>query len=685
MEKRIVWLALCFLLWMAPVNAFADEHAVSNHWLIIAVEDLSFAELRRLADESENWRELFEQSALASMSLRTLVGREREALNWTIAGGMRNAGIEKVHFEFEWEAWDDVGSEYSARRACLSSGRPRLDVVTLGDVLMQTGHTAAWVPLDEAVFLPALWLMSSTRCLRVYDARAAYEEPSDDVLLLTVKAQTETWQKLAEALPDRIERARQAGREVMLLGTTPVTGEGHAVPLLWWRSSPGAGEGGYLTSPTTRWPGIVAAVDLLPTWLASYQAVSVWEKLAEHDAHPPYLEGAPIEEVPVEADSRLALIEHLFILHRLRPAVLNGYLKVTTFALVLSAVHRLLPRPYRMTLLSYVLRFLAVYALIGPVALLFLGALWGAGVLPPDRWSTPAPYTGFILMSALVFFLLWLRLGTHRVFIVYSFTLALLLIGNELQGGSWVRYSVFGYDPFIGARYYGLGNELMGLVSGLGMLIIGMLKNMHAHPLAPFTLYGMIFVYLAAPFLGSNFGGTLAWLMLLPYARVTPERLHGLSTRHFSRRPLTLFGSMLALFSIMLALLTLFILWHHGLQTEPTHLTRLMDRLFAHGLSPLWEIAFRKWQMNWKLVQYSTYSTVFLVSFLISIAYRVWLLWRKKVRHTVFDGVLGVSLVNFFVNDSGVVAAAMGLLFFAFPLLVCWEMQDMRECSRTRL
>ena len=48
---------------------------------------------------------------------------------------------------------------------------------------------------------------------------------------------------------------------------------------------------------------------------------------------------------------------------------------------------------------------------------------------------------------------------------VTGFTAALIVL-DIATGGSMIRNSVLGYDPIIGARYYGIGNEYMGVVTG---------------------------------------------------------------------------------------------------------------------------------------------------------------------------------------------------------------------------
>jgi len=42
-----------------------------------------------------------------------------------------------------------------------------------------------------------------------------------------------------------------------------------------------------------------------------------------------------------------------------------------------------------------------------------------------------------------------------------------LIVGDIVLGNALMQVSILGYDPIVGARFYGIGNEYMGLLAGL--------------------------------------------------------------------------------------------------------------------------------------------------------------------------------------------------------------------------
>lgn len=74
-------------------------------------------------------------------------------------------------------------------------------------------------------------------------------------------------------------------------------------------------------------------------------------------------------------------------------------------------------------------------------------------------------------------------------------TVGVLLL-DTVTGGELQRYSVLSYDPMAGARYYGIGNEYMGIL--LGATIIGhalLLQRLRDYPLWPRVLVGLFFCW----------------------------------------------------------------------------------------------------------------------------------------------------------------------------------------------
>ena len=89
------------------------------------------------------------------------------------------------------------------------------------------------------------------------------------------------------------------------------------------------------------------------------------------------------------------------------------------------------------------------------------------------------------------------------------------VIVDGLLGGHLIRQSFLGYDPIIGARYYGIGNEYMGVVIGAVLLMVAAWLEWK-RPTGRWVKIGTAFLfvflvlYFAAPFWGTNAGGALA-------------------------------------------------------------------------------------------------------------------------------------------------------------------------------
>ena len=69
----------------------------------------------------------------------------------------------------------------------------------------------------------------------------------------------------------------------------------------------------------------------------------------------------------------------------------------------------------------------------------------------------------------------------YKAFLFVSFTTLLALNVDLLTGATMIKSSVLGYDPMAGARYYGVGNEYMGVMIGCSILAqCGRLSSMAA-------------------------------------------------------------------------------------------------------------------------------------------------------------------------------------------------------------
>lgn len=679
----------------AGVVRRAAEENTARRIAVLDVGGLSFTRLGRLAEVDERWRALVREGHWAVMTTRTLGSRAHENVLWTIVYGRRM----------------DARKVEAMREAAMT----RQDVTAPSDGhlvarLHAAGKTVRLIAVEgEAVdassgaaYLAARVLGLDPLVVRGPMAASAIDGDAPDLIWVAFQAASGDESQAAAVLSALVRALREA-YDVYLLAHPGTSTGAESVALGWWRAKGTGGitgtsltsdvprnartpaPGGFLlTTDTTRWDGIVAAVDLYPTWLlalgiapgavegAPLRPVAGFKRAdpagdgTKAPAPSAFAEAAALER----ASQRLTAVRTAFM-----PVYLNVSVGLTVVAAVASAAsfiaqfarvaHR---TPFGTTGVKALTALAAGWTLGTPLFSYLLGALAYVPSLP----TAFALFTLWAVVAALCC-RLW---GCRRALAAYAGWLLASAAIDQASGYGFSRYSLFGYDPLIGARYYGLGNEYMGLVVGAALWWI---VRHGASTVVRWAMYVFVFVLLAAPTLGANFGGTLAWLL----AAV------------FLWREGRLPAWPVAGAAVLAALLGGVLIWHMA-SPAPSHLARLLWAMRAEGPEPLWEIAVRKAAMNARLVRHSLWGRFFVGALIVAVPMFA-LVRVRRVKRPPFGGVAGfgavvnaamrsagclpreakraaqavfwVSVVNFLINDSGVVAGAMGLLFVVYPLL----------------
>jgi hypothetical protein len=446
------------------------------------------------------------------------------------------------------------------------------------------------------------------------------------------------------------------GVTVMLVSPTPSTKHvrsGHwLTPLLVWQPNAPAG---LLYSTTTRTAGVLTNLDVAPAILAIVSA---------------QLHNSPlrIRSQSFALDWAQHSFAHMAAIHDRRPMVLQTYvvfcIGLFLFALLVmwqatKGLHA--PAAWPLSLL-----FTAAF----PLALLWLPTI-----------ATNSALTSLAISSVLAFALAWAAWhfgghGSHSFGLLFAIT-TLALVVDICFDSPLIRRSFLGYDAMVGARYYGLGNEYMGLLLATTILTTGIMLDQRTrrsmYPIACLLL-AVVALAIGAPFLGANNGGGVAALV-------------GFATTVYYWRgqrvtwPQILFIA--GLLSVALALALLVDL--HWTPQVPTHLGRLFRDVLANGLAPLIDVVGRKLAMNWKLMRYTIWTRVLVISLAVSLA----LLARPIAQvRALFDtkthllaatkGALIAALVALLANDSGVVAAATAMIPITTLLLYFATTADTR-------
>ena len=399
---------------------------------------------------------------------------------------------------------------------------------------------------------------------------------------------------------------------------------------------------GLLTSASTRRPGVVATTDFAPTVLD-------WLGIPA----PAAMSGHPFRVVPAAgAPERLdRLNRQVITTYRLRFPLVRSFIG---FQGLVGISGLLFLRPLGNRRWRARLRWLLLFAGAQALAGLFLGPTGVAGTWPALGLAAA--------ISALV------ATALARLPGIYPLAgLALLTWGalslDTLAGSPLMRTSVLGYDPILGARFYGLGNEYMGTLVASACLAAGFLSGGRRWPLV--AAIGLCTVaVVGAPTLGANWGGALTaaaglGAVALVLASGRPRRWH-----------------LLALLGAMLAVGTVLVLLDLGrAPAQQTHIGRTAALLGQSGWHSLLAVIQRKAAMSWRLLFYSRWSwflivVVILVGRLVlrprrfAAAFRAW-----PGTQAALTGGLVTAVAACLLNDSGVVAGATSLMITAPGLL----------------
>jgi len=225
-------------------------------------------------------------------------------------------------------------------------------------------------------------------------------------------------------------------------------GDGPGHELLWSAAAGLAGGGGHeLSSQSTNERGLIASFDLAPTILA-HLGVAI----------PADVRGKPIHtDGPLRSTSLRALMARLHVIAGRRLKAL-GFL-LLAWALLLCATAGW-PRAHRRPQVrAWAMRTGGLAVLWAPVVVLIPAAL---------EPSAPVEYMivafGCILLGALTDALMpW-----PRAPLVPAIVAVVVLSADALAGTQLLMRSLLGPDPILGARFYGIGNELK---SGLAVLV----------------------------------------------------------------------------------------------------------------------------------------------------------------------------------------------------------------------
>ncbi|WP_216831752.1 hypothetical protein [Alkalihalobacterium elongatum] len=428
----------------------------------------------------------------------------------------------------------------------------------------------------------------------------------------------------------------QNGRNVMLLApmmhTDAYKEKKQLSPFFYWDTS--NQQPRELYSQTTKQRHIISNVDIVPTILSSFD-IEV----------PPPLPGVALDKVELTHDNHEEVIENvnwIFKIYSTRSVILSSY--ITLLVLMLISVGILLWRKKTKPHWLNAGKIILLAAVSSPIWYLFLSKVL--------LYVHSGYY--FWLLTLLSILVAWLLLKFTKYPLVILGVAQFMVITVDLWMGSpLMQRSYLGYDPIIGARYYGIGNEYAGvyMISGLLMLIPFWKASKRTFLIVTTILFGFLIYMLGASHLGTNAGATLSAATAWGFIAVKHSSL---LKKWKVWLPILVF----AIPSLSLALL--FLLQMNG---HPTHIGYAFERLLSGDFSYIIDVIKRKLQMNWKIFKFSNWTQLFVTSYILMGI----ILWRQKNwiknerEKDILQSMLVTSVALLLLNDSGVVAAATSM------------------------
>lgn len=409
---------------------------------------------------------------------------------------------------------------------------------------------------------------------------------------------------------------------------------------------------GLLESSTTRRPGVIANMDI---------GVDILNRFGLKN---PEMMGKKL--VGKEMNDNLNYIfkeyKKIVAVSSIRMSIINIYVTFISVSWVIAALalwqKNKLPSKYRNKILLF-LKELVKFGLIMPLA--FLTA-------PIFRPSTDIQIALIIIAVSIIYYLVASKLfkGDDIMQIgFYSLVMILLITIDSAISTPLMQSNIMSYDPMIGARYYGVGNEYEGVTIGSAILGFAVLHERKKIP-KWFTalMLAVILVISAYPGMGANVGGAiseciayLAFVLLIYGVKIDFKKVIGI---------LVVTVLLVAGFAVADILL--------GMQS---HLGNFVEQIRMNGPMEVVYVFARKIAMNVQLAQ----TTVWVNILLVGLGILAITIFRpnknfsliKKRYPIIYDGFLATivgCIVTLLVNDSGIIAAATDSIYLLIPIII---------------
>jgi hypothetical protein len=293
-------------------------------------------------------------------------------------------------------------------------------------------------------------------------------------------------------------------------------------------------------------------------------------------------------------------------------------------------------------------------AAVLPLCVLPLGvALLAAGRLPDLSYLTVVPFLAAVALAGALAAVAFLRRGPLVPMAALGAAALAYLVFDALTGWPDTMFTFIGGTALDGARFYGLPNNMIGVLAGGGLFVAATLRAWTG-----FVVLVGLGLFAGFPDLGANLGAAVTlfaaaglWLGLAERGRLGWREVG-----------VTVLVVAVGLVAVLVA--------NRYLAGAPTHATRLVDRVPGEGLGGIVDTVAERLVTGWRLLLRNPLGFVPVMGLPVLLALAVrppdafqgpftrHPRWRQAIVVLVVAG-----MVAFVANDTGVAAAG-----FAFGL-----------------
>ncbi|MBU5426707.1 hypothetical protein KQI41_09840 [Tissierella pigra] len=309
---------------------------------------------------------------------------------------------------------------------------------------------------------------------------------------------------------------------------------------------------------------------------------------------------------------------------------------------------------FSMISLGIVIILILVKVKLSEVAKKYIKVLFGMVIILPTvfnflsilRLESVYSFTLFLLLFILVsIFILWLTKKSSNQIMYISGVSIFIIISDLIFKGNIIKYSVLSYDPTIGARYYGIGNEMVGFFLGsITIFSINILRK-YKRKIIPLILLILGTILVGHPRYGANVGGTMAFIVTLVFY------IMEIFNKELNIKRL--------LISLLLIVFLVFVMGYIDIKinSNTTHLGNTLLLVRKNGLYYLRNVIFRKILMNIKLVGNSFWTYLLLINMIFHSV----IFGSRKDNTDWMARVAGIAgaIGGFLLNDSGLILTAI--------------------------